>query len=138
MYGIYLSFICKHKFIHLKNIFNRYRDNISYIENQNLYFRVRRMLQSNTINIKEYINNSNFILYIIDNLNEKNLVSVYATNILRTFINEKVFIQKIIALVWICNKCDFVPAGLKTFYEELIKNEMISKMVDLIEAKFNK
>lgn len=138
MYGIYLSYICNYKYVHLKNIFNRYRDNIQCVDNQNLYFKVRRMLQSNTIIIKDYVNKSNFLLYLIDNLNEKNLVTVYASNILRTYINEKMFIQKIIALVWIYNKCEFVPTGVKTFYDELSKNEWVMKIIESIDFKFNK
>jgi CCR4-NOT transcription complex subunit 1 len=137
-YGIYLSYICNYKYVHLKNIFNRYRDNIHYLENQNFYFKVRRMLQNNTIIIKDYVNKGNFSLYLIDNLNEKNLVTVYASNILRTYINEKMFIQKIIALVWIYNKCECVPVGVKTFYDELRKNDWVMKIIESIESKFNK
>ncbi|WUR02319.1 general negative regulator of transcription subunit 1 CDC39 (CDC39) [Vairimorpha necatrix] len=138
VYGIYLSYICNYKYIHLRNIFNRYRDNIQYLENQNLYFKIRRMLQSNTIVLKDFMNNSTFILCIIDNLNEKNLISVYANNILRNFINEKILVNKIITLVWIYNKCECVPLGLKMFYEELKKNEWVVKIIDSLESKFNK
>lgn len=134
-HGIYLSYLCKNKFVHLKNIFNRYRDNISYLENQNTYFKIRRLLQNNSFIAKEFFNTNSIFIYLFDNLNDRNLVTVHASNALKTMINEKNNVNKLITLMWIYYNSGHVPAGLKNFYEELIKNEWVCKIIDLIKVK---
>lgn len=134
-YGIYLSYICKIKFIHLKNIFNRYRDNISYLENQNTYFKIRRLLQNNTFIAKDYFNTNLIFIYLFDNLNDRNLVTIHSSNALKTMINEKNNVNKLITLMWIYYNSEYVPIGLKIFYEELIKSEWVCKIIDCIKVK---
>ncbi|EOB12108.1 NOT1-like general negative regulator of transcription subunit 1 [Nosema bombycis CQ1] len=138
VYGIYLSYLCPYKFVNLKNIFNQYRDNVQFVEDQNDYFKIRRMLQSNMQSIKEYFNEPYFVFYLLDNLNEKNIVSVYAFNVLRVLINEKRDIKKIIFLFWAYSEIEHTPEALTLYFEELKGYEWAGKIIESFESKFNK
>lgn len=137
-YGIYLSYLCPYKYAHLKNIFNQYRDNIQFLEDQNEYFKIRRMLQSNMQSIKEYYSKPYFIFYLLDNLNEKNIVSMYTFNNIRTLLNEKKDIKRIIALLWVYSIADNTPNALNLYFEELKSYEWVNKIIESFESKFNK
>ncbi|KAH9410668.1 putative CAF1-binding domain-containing protein [Ordospora pajunii] len=120
MYSSYLSYSCPPEYPHLKNLINASRDRVVAVENQNSFFRLRTALQNKTsVKLTDLGIGKNLWMYLIDNLNEMDEISMMAVESIKFMVERKMHAEEILTMLWIRIKAGDVPEALSACYNEL-------------------
>ncbi|KAM0671788.1 hypothetical protein OCOL_001230 [Ordospora colligata] len=119
-YSSYLSYSCPPEYPHLKNLINASRDRVIAAENQNSFFRLRTALQNKTsVKLTDLGIGKNLWMYLIDNLNEMDEISMMAVESIKFMMERKMHAEEILTMLWIRMKAGDVPEALLACYNEM-------------------
>lgn len=128
-FNLYLSFMCPHSCVNLKNLFNQFRPKQIPEKGTNSFF-------STFYCLSRQIKPSASFADLIDNLNEQNSSSAHSIDCLRFMLDRKMNVKEIVLMLMIRSAGQSVPSGLKAASDELLKRNDVKELVLEYESKF--
>lgn len=127
-FSIYLSFLCPHRCVNLKNLFNQQRPK-SIEKGNGTFFNTFYLLSKQTKPFTKYSD-------IIDHLCDNSVTNTVAIDCIKSMIERKINIREIVLLLMIRSVVKNVPVGIKAACSEILKKDDIADIVNEYESRF--
>lgn len=128
-FNLYLSFMCPHSCVNLKNLFNQSRPKQMVEKGTNSFF-------STFYYFCKHVKPTANFADLIDNLNEQNCNLTYAIDSLKCMLDRRLNAREIVLMLMSRCSGQNVPSGLKIASEELLKRNDVRELVLEYENKF--
>jgi len=127
-FSIYLSFICPHKCVSLKNLFNQTRPK-AIEKGNNSFFNTFYLLSKQTKPFSKYSD-------ILDHLSDNTGINSVAIECIKNMIDRKINQREIILLLMIRSSGRYVPVGIKAACDEIFKKNEAKEIAKEYGGRF--